>query len=89
MSLSSQTKTERIDLRASLAAKELLREAAEICHKSVSEFILDASLAKAHKTLADRRVFKLDDKAWKEFQMILDRPVKPDPRLKKLLTGSE
>jgi uncharacterized protein (DUF1778 family) len=89
MPLPSQSKTERIDLRASLAAKELLREAAEICHKSVSEFILDASLAQAHQTLADRRVFKLDDKAWKEFQKILDRPVSPNPRLKKLLTGAE
>ena len=89
MPLSSQSKTERIDLRASLAAKELLREAAEICHKSVSEFILDASLAQAHQTLADRRVFKLDDKAWKEFQKILDRPVNPNPRLKKLLAGSQ
>ena len=89
MPLYSQSKTERIDLRASSAAKDLLREAAEVCHKSVSEFILDASLTQAHQTLADRRVFKLDDKAWNEFQKILDRPVNPNPRLKKLLTGAE
>ena len=89
MPLSSQSKTERIDLRASLAVKEMLREAAEVCHKSVSEFILDASLAQAHQTLADRRVFMLDEKDWKEFQKILDRPVNPNPRLKKLLTGAE
>jgi uncharacterized protein (DUF1778 family) len=89
MSLSSQSKTERIDLRASLAAKELLRDAAAICHKSISEFILDASLAQANQTLANRRVFKLDDKAWEEFQKILDRPANPNQRLKKLLTGAE
>jgi uncharacterized protein (DUF1778 family) len=89
MPVPSQSKTERIDLRATLAAKELLREAAEICHKSISEFILDASLAQANQTLAGRRIFKLDDKAWSEFQKILDRPANPNPRLKKLLTGAE
>jgi uncharacterized protein (DUF1778 family) len=55
----SRSKTERINLRTSLAAKA----PAESTHKSVSEFILDASLNQAHQTLADRRVFKLDDKA--------------------------
>jgi uncharacterized protein (DUF1778 family) len=86
MPLSSQPKTERINLRASLAAKTLLQEAAEACRKSVSEFILDASLTQAQQALADRRVFKLDEKAWREFQEILDRPVSYKPRLKKLLT---
>ena len=86
MPLSSQSKTERINLRASLVAKTLLQEAAEACQKSVSEFILDASLTQAQQTLADRRIFKLDDKSWKEFQRILDRPVSSKPRLKKLLT---
>ncbi len=89
MPLSSQSKTERIDLRTSLAAKALLKDAAEACHKSVSEFILDASLTQARQTLADRRLFQLDDKAWEEFQTILERPVNPNPRLKKLLTGME
>jgi uncharacterized protein (DUF1778 family) len=86
MSLTSQSKTERINLRASVAAKMLLQEAADACQKSVSEFILDASLTQAQQALADRRVFKLDEKAWKEFQKILDRPVTPKPRLKQLLT---
>ncbi|MDR2934764.1 MAG: DUF1778 domain-containing protein [Candidatus Adiutrix sp.] len=85
MPLSSPSKTERINLRASPAAKTLLQEAAEACQKSVSEFILEASLTQAQQALADRRIFKLDEKAWKEFQRILDRPVASKPRLKMLL----
>jgi hypothetical protein len=34
--------TERIDVRASSAVKQLLQEAASACHKNVSEFLLDA-----------------------------------------------
>ncbi len=84
----SQSKSERIDLRTTLAVKALLKEAAEASHKSVSEFIIEASLNQARQTLADRRLFKLDDKAWKEFKEILDRPVQANPRLKKFLTGA-
>ncbi len=86
MPKASNTKTERIDLRATMAAKSILQEAAEASHKSVSEFIIEASLVAAHQTLAERRTFKLDEKAWKAFQKALDQPVSDKPRLKKLLT---
>jgi uncharacterized protein (DUF1778 family) len=79
-------KTERIDVRANLPVKQLLQEAARSCHKSVSEFLLDAGITAANQTLADRRRFELDDAQWQTFQQILDRPVQPKPRLKQLLT---
>jgi uncharacterized protein (DUF1778 family) len=80
------TKSERIDIRASAAAKELLQEAARACHKNVSEFILEASIMAANQALADRRHFRLDDSKWALFQQALDKPVQVKPRLKKLLT---
>lgn len=82
----STTKTERIDVRASAAAKELLQEAARACHKNVSEFLLDAGLAAAGEALADRRRFELDEARWSAFQEALDRPVRPKPRLRRLLS---
>lgn len=79
-------KTERIDIRANLPVKQLLQEAARACHKSVSEFLLDAGITAANQTLIDRRRFELDDAVWQTFQQVLDRPVQTNPRLKQLLT---
>lgn len=79
------SKTERIDVRASTLVKQLLQEAARACHKSVSEFLLDAGVTAAAQTLADRRQFVLNEVQWQTFQEALDRPVKAKPHLKKLL----
>jgi uncharacterized protein (DUF1778 family) len=78
-------KTERIDVRATRAAKALLQSAAAAAHKNVSEFLLDAGLRAAAETLADRRVFALDEAKWRAFQAALDRPIRNKPRLAKLL----
>ena len=78
-------KTERIDVRASRTAKQLLQEAAHVCHKNVSEFLLDAGVTAAAQALADRRRFTLDPARWQAFEQALDRPVQTKPRLDKLL----
>jgi len=78
-------KKERIDIRLPAVAKQLLQQAAEVSHKSVTEFLLHHGLNAASQTLADRQLFELNAKDWKAFQDVLDRPVKSKPRLKKLL----
>lgn len=78
-------KSERIDVRATSAIKQLLQEAAQACHKNVSEFLLDAGVTAANQALADRRLFVLDEERWQIFQETLNGPVQPKPRLKKLL----
>ncbi|MCL4769682.1 MAG: DUF1778 domain-containing protein [Burkholderiaceae bacterium] len=80
------SKTERIDVRASSAVKQLLQEAARSCHKNVSEFLLDAGVIAANQALADRRHFVLNDEQWQAFEQALDRPVQTKSRLKKLLS---
>ncbi len=85
MTSSIQTKTVRIDVRASASVKHLLQEAARACHKNVSEFLLEAGITAANQALADRTHFGLDEAQWEIFQRTLDRPVQPKPRLKKLL----
>jgi len=82
----SAAKTERIDVRASQSAKQLLQVAARLCHKNVSEFLLDAGITAADQALANRCRFVLDDDMWREFQQALDAPPKPLPRLKNLLS---
>ena len=44
------------------------------------------SLTTAEDALADRRMFRLDERRWKAFQNILDRPVVNKPRLARLLS---
>ena len=88
MSLASQMKTERIDVRASLPIKTLLQNAAKARHKNVSEFLLEAGVTAAQETLAEQRLFLLDDEQWQKFQELLDRPVQNKPALKALLTES-
>ncbi len=88
MSPPQQAKAERIDIRVSSSSKALLQEAAKASHKSVSEFILDAGIIAANQTLADRRLFALDEARWSAFQDALDRPVQEKPRLRKLLRES-
>ena len=84
--MATQSKSERIDVRASAPVKQLLQAAARASHKNVSEFLLEAGIVAANQTLADLRRFELAPGKWEAFQAALDRPVKAKPRLIKLLT---
>lgn len=86
MSVIAQSKSERIDVRASTPVKQLLQEAARAAHKNVSEFLLDAGIVAANHTLAGRLRFELTPDQWDAFQTALDQPVAPRPKLRKLLS---
>lgn len=83
--MSGTRKDERLDLRLSVQAKALLQRAAAARHKTVSEFVVDSSLAAAAETLADRREFLLGDEQWETFLAALDRPANPKPGIEALL----
>jgi uncharacterized protein (DUF1778 family) len=57
----TSTNAQRVDLRISPAAKELIQAATRAQGKKVSAFLLDSGLTSAGETLADRRLFILDD----------------------------
>ena len=78
-------RSEKLDLRLTRHAKRALQAAAATSHRSVSEFVLESALARADETLADRRIFTLDDKRWKAFVAALDAPPRPLPHLQRLL----
>jgi uncharacterized protein (DUF1778 family) len=82
----TEAKSERIDIRTTLGAKDTLQRAALAAHKNVSEFLLDAGMAAASEALADRHAFQLDDAQWQDFQEALDRPIKHKSCLEKLLS---
>jgi uncharacterized protein (DUF1778 family) len=86
MTAITHSKSERIDVRASMPVKQLLQEAARVAHKNVSEFLLDAGITAANHTLADRTRFTLSAENWQAFQTALDQPVGVKPKLQKLLS---
>ena len=61
MTETTEPKSERVDLRMTPAAKRTLQRAAAVNAKTLTEFVLDSSLTAAFDTLADRRVFQLDE----------------------------
>ena len=85
MTTISETRSERVDLRMTPAAKRTLMQAATAENKTLTEFLLDRGLHAAFETLADRRTFVLDDERWQEFVAELDRPPADNPRLRQLL----
>ena len=88
MTAAVQSKSERIDVRASMPVKQLLQDAARAAHKNVSEFLLDAGIIAANQTLAERLRFELSPEKWDAFQAALNQPVSAKPRLKKLLNDA-
>jgi uncharacterized protein (DUF1778 family) len=85
MTTPSETRSERVDLRMTPAAKRTLMQAAAAENKTLTEFLLDRGLHAAFETLADRRTFVLDDERWQAFVAELDRPPADNPRLRQLL----
>jgi len=83
---SAERRTEKLDFRVSASVKAKLQFAASVAKCSVSDFIMESALAKAEDTLADRTVFRLDAKTWEAFQIALDAPPRPMPRMKTLLS---
>jgi uncharacterized protein (DUF1778 family) len=85
MSDATDSRSERVDLRMTPAAKRTLQRAATVKNKTLTEFLLDTGLTAAFDALADRRVFQLDAKRWDAFMAALGKPPKDNPRLRKLL----
>jgi uncharacterized protein (DUF1778 family) len=85
MSDIAESRSERVDLRMTPAAKRTLQQAASVKNKTLTEFLLDTGLNAAFDALADRRVFQLDAKRWDAFMAALAKPPKNNPRLRKLL----
>jgi uncharacterized protein (DUF1778 family) len=61
-----------------------VRRAAQLSHRSLSDFVLQAAITEAERVFADRTHFALDKTQWDAFVTILDRPAQANPRLAQL-----
>jgi uncharacterized protein (DUF1778 family) len=80
----TKARNDRWTFRVPANADRLVRQAAEVSHQSLTEFVVDASTVAAERVLADRTLFVLDQERWNEFIEMLDRPVREKPGLEKL-----
>lgn len=86
MRSSTKRRDDRLEFRLPPKAKTILKRAADVENKSLSAFLLDKGLEAAEETLAERREFSLSARQYDAFIAALDAPLKPRPRLEKLLT---
>ncbi|GAB3262141.1 type II toxin-antitoxin system TacA family antitoxin [Arthrobacter pigmenti] len=78
------SKTQRINLRATERQESVIRRAAEATHRSVTDFVLHAASVEAERIMADRQRFELDDEQWSEFERLLDEPLPSNSKLARL-----
>ena len=68
------TRSARLGLRATPEQETVLRRAAEVAHKSLTDFILDAAYQAAEQTLLDQRLFMVSGSQYQALLDMLDRP---------------
>jgi uncharacterized protein (DUF1778 family) len=88
MTTTQQTRSRRINLRASAPQETLIRAGAKVRGVNITDFILESACTRAEQVIADQTTFTLSPQQWRAFTDALDRPpmAKPKPRLQKLLS---
>lgn len=86
MSTAKTTRSARIGLRATPEQETVLRRAADVAHKSLTDFMLDAAYQAAENTLLDQRFFMVSASQYNALMDMLDRPETDNPSLASLLS---
>jgi uncharacterized protein (DUF1778 family) len=84
MSSPKNPRTARLGLRATPEQEAMLRRAAEVAQKSLTDFILDSACLAAEQTLIDQRLFFVPSERYDAFLDLLDTPIEETPALRKL-----
>ena len=86
LTTNTTTRSARLGLRATPAQETVLRRAAEVAHKSLTDFILDAAYQAAEQTLLDQRLFMVTGRQYQAILEMLDRPETDNPGLADLFS---
>jgi uncharacterized protein (DUF1778 family) len=76
-------RTARLEARIAPEALAVVRRAAEIQGRSISDFVVAAAQEAAHKTVSEVEVIRLSRAAQEQFVGLLTKPPAPSPALKK------
>jgi uncharacterized protein (DUF1778 family) len=86
MSTHHQPKETRLNIRISGHQKEIITQAAQLQHATISDFVIEQAYEAATHLLADNARFVLPKADWDAFCEALDAPTTDIPALRKLLT---
>jgi len=73
-----------LGLRATQEQELVLRRAAEVAHKTLTDFILDSACLAAEQTLIDQRLFVVSGERYRALLDLLDQPEQPNQGLQDL-----
>ena len=76
----------RLGLRATPEQETVLRRAADVAHKSLTDFILDSACRAAEQTLLDQRLFMVSDGRYQDLLDLLERPLEENAGLRELFS---
>ena len=74
-----------INIRAKARQRDLIDRAAERQGRSRSDFMLQAACREAEEVLLDQACFSVDAGTFARFQALLDYPLPPTDKLRRLL----
>jgi uncharacterized protein (DUF1778 family) len=80
----SAARSARLGLRATPEQEAVLRRAADVAHKSLTDFILDSACLAAEQTLLDQRLFMVSGQQYQHLLDLLDAPVQDSGGLRDL-----
>ena len=75
------SRSARLGLRTTPEQEAILRRAAAVSHKSLTEFVLDSACLAAEQTLLDQRLFIISDGQASTLLELLDRPTEENTGL--------
>jgi uncharacterized protein (DUF1778 family) len=78
------TRSARLGLRATPEQETVLRRAAEVAQKSLTDFILDSACQAAEQTLLDQRLFIVSGSRYQALLELLERPERHNKGLRDL-----
>ena len=79
------TRAVSINIRAKARQRDLIDQAAERLGRSRSDFMLEAACREAVDVLLDQTYFSVDADTFRKFRALLERPLPPTDKLRRLL----
>jgi uncharacterized protein (DUF1778 family) len=85
MQLTQSKEAVSINIRAKAKQRDLIDQAADRLGRSRSDFMLEAACREAENVLLDQTFFTVDQGTFAKFQALLDNPLTPTDKLRRLL----
>lgn len=83
---STSARSARLGLRATAEQEAVLRRAAQVAHKSLTDYILDSACLAAEQTLLDQRLFMVTGSQYQALIDLLDQPEQENEGLARLFS---